>query len=112
MAKPLNESERINYTIERISTKMSREELNELYEQFSSDDDYVNFHIDNIEDTHNKYYITILNDEKGSPIKDSGEDRSYGFMRVKDALEFVNEYIDEGRCNSKKQRKFNHSYYG
>ena len=31
MAKPLNESERINYTIERISTRMSREELKELY---------------------------------------------------------------------------------
>ena len=110
MAKPLNESERINYTIERISTKMSREELNELYEQFSSDDDYVNFHIDNIEDTHNKYYITILNDEKGSPIKDSGEDRSYGFMRVKDALEFVNEYIDEGRCNSKTKAVMQQGY--
>ena len=110
MAKPLNESERINYTIERISTKMSREELNELYEQFSSDDDYVNFHIDNIEDTHNKYYITILNDEKESPIKDSGEDRSYGFMRVKDALEFVNEYIDEGRCNSKTKAVMQQGY--
>ena len=110
MAKPLNESERINYTIERISTRMSREELNELYEQFSSDDDYVNFHIDNIEDTHNKYYITILNDEKGSPIKDSGEDRSYGFMRVKDALEFVNEYIDEGRCNSKTKAVMQQGY--
>lgn len=110
MAKPLNESERINYTIERISTKMSRDELNELYEQFSSDDDYVNFHIDNIEDTHNKYYITILNDEKGSPIKDSGEDRSYGFMRVKDALEFVNEYIDEGRCNSKTKAVMQQGY--
>ena len=110
MAKPLNENDRINYTIERISTKMSREELNELYEQFSSDDDYVNFHIDNIEDTHNKYYITILNDEKGSPIKDSGEDRSYGFMRVKDALEFVNEYIDEGRCNSKTKAVMQQGY--
>ena len=110
MAKPLNENERINYTIERISTKMSREELNELYEQFSSDDDYVNFHIDNIEDTHNKYYITILNDEKESPIKDSGEDRSYGFMRVKDALEFVNEYIDEGRCNSKTKAVMQQGY--
>jgi hypothetical protein len=110
MAKPLNENDRINYTIERISTKMSREELNELYEQFSSDDDYVNFHIDNIEDTHNKYYITILNDEKESPIKDSGEDRSYGFMRVKDALEFVNEYIDEGRCNSKTKAVMQQGY--
>lgn len=110
MAKPLNENDRINYTIERISTKMSREELNELYEQFSSDDDYVNFHIDNIEDTHNKYYITILNDEKESPIKDSGEDRSYGFMRVKDALEFVNECIDEGRCNSKTKAVMQQGY--
>ena len=110
MAKPLNENDRINYTIERISTKMSREELNDLYKQFSSDDDYVNFHIDNIEDTHNKYYITILNDEKESPIKDSGEDRSYGFMRVKDALEFVNEYIDEGRCNSKTKAVMQQGY--
>lgn len=110
MAKPLNENERINYTIERISTKMSREELNDLYEQFSSDDDYVNFHLENIEDTHNKYYITILNDEKESPIKDSGEDRSYGFMRVKDALEFVNEYIDEGRCNSKTKAVMQQGY--
>ena len=89
---------------------MSREELNDLYKQFSSDDDYVNFHIDNIEDTHNKYYITILNDEKESPIKDSGEDRSYGFMRVKDALEFVNEYIDEGRCNSKTKAVMQQGY--
>ena len=110
MAKPLNENDRINYTIERISTKMNREELNELYEQFSSDDDYVNFHVDNIEDTHNKFYITIMNDEKESPIKDSGEDRSYGFMRVKDALEFVNEYIDEGRCNSKTKAVMQQGY--
>ena len=110
MAKPLNENDRINYTIERISTKMSREELNELYEQFNSDDDYVNFHVDNIEDTHNKYYVTIMNDDQKSPIKDSGEDRSYGFMRVKDALEFVNEYIDEGRCNSKTKAVMQQGY--
>ena len=60
MAKPLNENDRINYTIERISTKMSREELNELYEQFSSDDDYVNFHVDNIEDTQSFFLSTWL----------------------------------------------------
>ena len=110
MPKPLNDNERVNYAIERISTKMSREELNELYNEFTSDDDYVNFHVDNIEDTHNKYYITIMNDESKSPIKNSDEDRSYGFMRVKDASEFINEYIDEGRCNSKAKAVMQQGY--
>lgn len=110
MPKPLNENDRVNYAIERISTKMSREELNKLYNEFKSDDDYVNFHLDNIEDTHNRYYITIMNDETKSPIKNSDENRSYGFIKVKDALEFINEYIDEGRCNSKTKAVMQQGY--
>ena len=51
-----------------------------------------------------------MNDESESPIKNSDEDRSYGFMRVKDALEFVNEYIDEGRCNSKTKAVMQQGY--
>ena len=110
MAKTLNDKDRINYRIERIAEKMSREELNKLYNEFKSDDDYVNFHVENIEDTHNRYYVTIMNDEQKSPIKNSEEGRSYGFMRVSDALEFVNEYIDEGKCNSKQKAVMQQGY--
>lgn len=113
MAKPLNEKdrERINYKIERVSPVMSREELNNLYNEFKSDDDYVNFHVDNIEDTHNRYLVTIMNDESKSPVKGMEDDgRSYGFMKVKDALDYVNEYIDEGRCNSKLKAVMQNGY--
>ena len=110
MSKILDDKDRINYKIERISERMSREELNKLYEEFKSDDDYVNFHVENIEDTHNKYYITVMNDEKESPIKNSNENISYGFMRVNDALEFINDYIDAGRCNSKQKYVMQQGY--
>ena len=53
---------------------MDRNKLNELYDTFKSDDDYLNYHIDNIEDTHPKYKITIVNDEYKSPIKNSEEE--------------------------------------
>ena len=110
MAKKMTEKDRINYKIERIRTEMSRDELNNLYEQFSSDDDYVNYHVDNIEDTHERYLITIMNDEMKSPIKDSQEDTHYGFMPVKDALEFITTYIDEGKCNGKRKAVMQNGY--
>ena len=108
MAKRINSEDRKNnYQVERIRPAMNREKLNELYESFKSDDDYVNFHLDNIDDTHRRYMITILNDERKSPVKtkvkDDSEnrDKSYAFMDKEDALEFITEYIDEGKANSK-----------
>jgi hypothetical protein len=111
MAKKINGNEkRNNYQIEKIRTPMSREKLNELYEEFSSDDDYVNYHLELIEDTHRRYLITILNDERKSPIKNSEESRSYGFMKPNDALEFITTYIDEGRTNSKPKAVMQNGY--
>ena len=111
MAKKVSsEDKRINYKIERIRTEMSREELNRLYNEFKSEDDYVNFHLDMIEDTHSRYMITIMNDEEKSPIKNSNEERSYGFMKPSDALEFITEYIDEGKPNSKPKAVMQNGY--
>ena len=69
MAKRINSDDRKNnYQVERIRPAMSREKLDELYNSFKSDDDYVNFHLDNIDDTHRRYMIAILNDERKSPV--------------------------------------------
>lgn len=111
MAKKISsEDKRVNYQIERIRTKMSREELDKLYEEFKSEDDYVNFHLDMVEDTHNRYMITILNSDSKSPVKNSTEERSYGFMKPKEALEFITEYIDEGKTNSKPKAVMQNGY--
>lgn len=111
MAKKVNNNDkRINYKIERIRTPMSREKLNELYKELKSEDDYVNYHLDLIEDTHNRYMITIMNDDSKSPIKNSDETKSYGFMKPSEALEFVTNYIDEGRTNSKPKAVMQNGY--
>ena len=90
-----------NYDIERIRPSMDRNKLNELYNKFKSDDDYLSYHLDVINDTHYKYKITIINDETKSPIKNSDEDRSYGYMNIEKATEFIEECIDENRVSSK-----------
>lgn len=111
MAKKVNNNDkRINYKIERIRTPMSREKLNDLYKELKSEDDYVNYHLDLIEDTHNRYMITIMNDDSTSPIKNSDETKSYGFMKPSEALEFVTNYIDEGKTNSKPKAVMQNGY--
>ena len=111
MAKKVNNNDkRINYKIERIRTPMSREKLDDLYKELKSEDDYVNYHLDLIEDTHNRYMITIMNDDSTSPIKNSDETKSYGFMKPSEALEFVTNYIDEGRTNSKPKAVMQNGY--
>ena len=111
MAKKVNNNDkRINYKIERIRTPMSREKLNDLYKELKSEDDYVNYHLDLIEETHNRYMITIMNDDSTSPIKNSDETKSYGFMKPSEALEFVTNYIDEGRTNSKPKAVMQNGY--
>ena len=111
MAKKVNNNDkRINYKIERIRTPMSREKLNDLYKELKSEDDYVNYHLDLIEDTHNRYMITIMNDDSTSPIKNADETKSYGFMKPSEALEFVTNYIDEGRTNSKPKAVMQNGY--
>lgn len=90
-----------NYTIERIRTAMDRDKLNELYENFESDDDYLNYHIDTIEDVHPRYKITIVNDEYKCPIPNSDVDQSYAFMEKHNALEFIEDCINNSRVSSK-----------
>ena len=100
MAKKEN-SKQNNYNIERVRTPMSRDELNKLYNEFKSDDDYLNYHIETIEDTHPKYKITIINDDSKSPIKDDENNRSYGFMEKHTALEFLEDCVNNSRVSSK-----------
>jgi hypothetical protein len=102
MAKKIdNDKKKTDYNIERIRTPMSREKLNDIYNDFKSDDDYLNYHIDVIDDTHVKYKITIVNDEYKSPIKNSDEERSFGYMEKHQALEFIEECINNNKVSSK-----------
>lgn len=115
MAKRIdNKEKRDNYEVERIRQPMDRERLNQLYEEFKSDDDYINYHIDNIDDTHRRYKITILGDdnkslfkkediERADLVEEFGEEnvKYYAYMNKDDAIEFITEYIDEGNVNSK-----------
>lgn len=107
MAKKISSDRKNNYQVERIRPVMDRDKLNELYSTFKSDDDYVNFHLDNVDDTHRRYMITILNDDSKSPVKTTVTDdsntreKSYAYMDKTEALEFITEYIDEGKANSK-----------
>ena len=79
MAKKIDNNEkRRNYNIERIRTPMDRSELSKLYNEYKSEDDYVNYLLELVEDTHRKYMITIMNVDESSPVKNSNEDRSYG----------------------------------
>ena len=101
MAKKIDESKSVNYIVERVRTPMSREKLNEIYNEFKSDDDYLNYHMDIIEDTHPKFKVTIINDERKCPIKNSEEDISYGFMETDAAMDFIEECINSNRVSSK-----------
>ena len=102
MAKKIDENKKKNnYNIERIRTPMDRSKLEELYNEFKSDDDYINYHTDLIDDTHPKYKITIVNDEYKSPIPNSDEERSFGYMEKHNALEFIEECINSNRVSSK-----------
>ena len=102
MAKKIDENKKKNnYNIERIRTAMDRTKLEELYNKFKSDDDYINYHMDIIDDTHPKYKITIVNDEYKSPIPNSDEERSFGYMEKHNALEFIEECINSNRVSSK-----------
>ncbi len=96
-----NEKKTINYTIERIRTPMDRSKLDELYNEFKSDDDYLNYHMETIEDVHYKYKITIVNDEEKNPIANSDENQSYGYMEKDKALEFIEDCINNNRVSSK-----------
>ena len=96
-----NEKKSINYTIERIRTPMDRSKLDELYNEFKSDDDYLNYHMETIEDVHYKYKITIVNDEEKNPIANSDENQSYGYMEKDKALEFIEDCINNNRVSSK-----------
>jgi hypothetical protein len=95
------EKKNINYTIERIRTPMDRSKLDALYNEFKSDDDYLNYHMDTIEDVHYKYKITIVNDEEKCPIPNSDDDQAYGFMDKDKALEFIEDCINNSRVSSK-----------
>ena len=115
MAKIINNKEkRDNYEVERIRQPMDRARLNQLYEEFKSDDDYINYHIDIIDDTHRRYKITILGDdnkslykkediERANPTEDDSEEnvKYYAYMKKEDAIELITEYIDEGNVYSK-----------
>lgn len=90
-----------NYAIERIRKPMDRSKLNNLYDKFKSDDDYLSYHLETIEDTHHKYKITIVNDEEKCPIKNSDLTQSYGYMDKDKAIEFIEECIDNNRVSSK-----------
>ena len=102
MAKKIDETtKKSNYNIERIRIPMDRSKLDKLYEEFKSDDDYLNYHMDTIDDTHPKYKITIVNDEYKSPIKNSEEERSFGYMEKHNALDFIEDCINNSRVSSK-----------
>ena len=96
-----NEKKTVNYTIERIRTPMDRSKLDELYNEFKSDDDYLNYHMETIEDVHYKYKITIVNDEEKNPIANSDDNQSYGYMEKDKALEFIEDCINNNRVSSK-----------
>lgn len=110
MATKMTNSKETNYKITRIRPPMKRDELDKLANELKSDDDFVNYHLDTISDTNNKYMITIMNDEFKSPKKNSNEERSYGFMKVMEALDFVNDYIDAGKANSKPKEVMRNGY--
>ena len=100
MAKKENKKQAA-YNVEKVRTPMSRDKLNSLYNKFKSDDDYLNYHIETIEDAHPRYKITIINDEQKSPIKDDNSDNSYGFMEKDKALEYLEDCINSNRVSSK-----------
>lgn len=99
--KERKSSKELNYKIERINLPMRRDELDDICDDLKSDDDFINHLLEVVEETNKKYYITIMNDEFKSPKKNSTEERSYGYMKNEDAVEFLNEYIDSGKANSK-----------
>lgn len=110
MAKKVTNSKELNYRIERIRQPLSRKELDKIASELKSDDDFINYHIPLVEETNNRYMITIMNDDYKSPKINSTEERSYGFMRVNEASEFLNNYIDEGKANSKPKEVMRNGY--
>ena len=103
-------SKEVNYKLDRIRQPMDRSKLNEICKELKSDDDFVNYHLDLVENTPKKYMIAVMNDEATSPKKGDSENRSYAFMKPLDALDFVNEYIDEGKANSKPKEVMRSGY--
>lgn len=90
-----------NYVIERIRKPMDRSKLNQLYDKFKSDDDYLSYHLETIDDMHPKFKVTLINDEEKCPIKNSDLNQSYGYMEKHHATEFIEECIDNNRVSSK-----------
>lgn len=89
------------YDIERINVPMSREKIKELSNELKSDDDFVNYHLDNIMKMNSGYYVTIVNSENTSPLKNSANARANDYFNKNEAEEFINDYIDKGLASSK-----------
>ena len=96
-----DDKKNFSYDIERVRMPMSRKELDVLYNEYKSDDDYLNYHMETIEDTHPKYRITIINDEEKCPIENSDVNQSYAYMDKQTALDFIEDCINNNRVSSK-----------
>ena len=96
-----DDKKNFSYDIERVRMPMSRKELDALYNEYKSDDDYLNYHMETIEDTHPKYRITIINDEEKCPIENSDVNQSYAYMDKQTALDFIEDCINNNRVSSK-----------
>jgi hypothetical protein len=96
-----DDKKNFSYDIERVRMPMSRKELDALYNEYKSDDDYLNYHMETIEDMHPKYRITIINDEEKCPIENSDVNQSYAYMDKQTALDFIEDCINNNRVSSK-----------
>ena len=101
MAKVEDNKKNFKYDIERVRTPMDRSKLDKLYGEFKSDDDYLNYHMETIEDTHPRYRITIINDEEKCPIENADENQSYAYMEKHKAIDFIEDCINNNRVSSK-----------
>lgn len=98
--------------VNKIREPMNREALDKIVENLKSDDDYVNYHLKNIEETPKNKFIIILSDEypKNNKNMFSEEPSSVLYLTPEAAYDNINTYLDEGKASAKPKEVMRNGY--
>lgn len=98
--------------VNKIREPMNREDLDKIVENLKSDDDYVNYHLKNIEETPKNKFIIILSDEEPKNNKNiyNEEPSSVLYLTPEAAYDNINNYLDEGKASAKPKEVMRNGY--
>lgn len=97
-----------NVNIKRVREPMDRNKLKEIVNNLHSDDDYVNYHLSNIEKIDKKQLVYVI-DEERVEYKSGKKSNMIAFSATQ-AYDYISDYIDEGKTNSKPKEVMRNGY--